>query len=78
MGKTFISAKENIALFPCLSDGRLNPGRRYVQLKTACQYYFRFPLWIAPNLTTAKDNGKTFISASESIVLFPLFKTWSS
>jgi len=44
--------------FHFLSAGRFNPGKRDIQQNTECQYYFRFPLGIAPNHVTAKDNLK--------------------
>jgi len=126
--------QSQLQFFLSLSASRLNPGRRYVQHKTACQFCLRFPLGIAPNPDTAKvignnihqrlrDNckfstfqalvvfvqtdatsskkprgnttsgfrsgsrqsptrpksiGKTFISASEAIAIYTLFKRWSS
>jgi len=45
MGKTFICLSDSIAIFQHISAGRLVPGRCYVVLKTASQYYFRFPLF---------------------------------
>jgi len=78
MGKTFIGASQSIAIFPLFSADRLNAGGRYVQQKTACQYYFRFTLGIVPNPDRSKSMAKTFISAFESIAIFPLYKRWSS
>jgi len=57
MGQTSICPSESIAIFQHVSAARLVPGGRYVQQKTASQYYFRFRLGSAPNPTRLKSMG---------------------